>query len=172
MTPNLGDWRAAIAAENERLGIRSIPARPMLGASREPTPAPDATPMLGASKWNPPQAGRGKHQAGSMNKLETRYAQHLELRRMVGEIRRWTFEPMKLRIAVRTFYTPDFLVVLADGMLELHEVKGHWEDDARVKIKAAARLFPEIQFVAITRPRKLKDWKFEYLKRPLEVPPQ
>jgi hypothetical protein len=30
--------------------------------------------------------------------------------------------------------------MLADGQLQAHEVKGHWEDDARVKIKVAASL--------------------------------
>lgn len=30
----------------------------------------------------------------------------------------------------------------ADGVLELHEVKGFWSDDARVKIKVAADRFP------------------------------
>ena len=47
------------------------------------------------------------------------------------------------------FYTPDFLVILADGRIELHEVKGHWEDDARVKIKVAAAQKPWFTFVAV-----------------------
>jgi hypothetical protein len=37
----------------------------------------------------------------------------------------------------------------ADGLLELHEVKGGpWQDDARVKIKVAAALYP-FRFIAI-----------------------
>jgi hypothetical protein len=39
-------------------------------------------------------------------------------------------------------------LMLADGTMELHEVKGHWTDDARVKIKVAAEMYP-FQFQAI-----------------------
>lgn len=152
------DWRAAVAAENQRLGIKDTPARP----SRS---HPDAATQIAATSWKPPQSGRGAHQAGMMNKLETRYAQQLELRRMAGEIRKWSFEPMKLKLADRTYLTIDFNVILPDGAIELHEVKGHWEDDARVKVKMAARLFDEYQIVGVSRPKGLGDWKFEYFKR-------
>lgn len=40
-------------------------------------------------------------------------------------------------MADKTFYSPDFIVPALD-CIEVHEVKGHWEDDARVKIKVAA----------------------------------
>lgn len=33
----------------------------------------------------------------------------------------------------------------------MHEIKGFREDDARVKIKVAARLFPEFAFVGVQR---------------------
>ena len=48
------------------------------------------------------------------------------------------------------------------GTMEIHETKGHWEDDARVKIKVAATLFP-FRFFAITQGRKEKkgQWIFE-----------
>ena len=45
--------------------------------------------------------------------------------------------------------------MLGDGTLECHEVKGHWEDDARVKIKCAAEKFP-FRFVAM-KPRTKKN---------------
>jgi hypothetical protein len=32
--------------------------------------------------------------------------------------------------------------MLADGSIELHEVKGFFEDDAKVKVKVAASMFP------------------------------
>jgi hypothetical protein len=34
-------------------------------------------------------------------------------------------------------------------VLEMHEVKGFWQDDARVKIKVAASIYP-FRFVAVT----------------------
>ena len=58
------------------------------------------------------------------------------------------FEGIKLRLADNTFYTPDFAVMSADGVMECHEVKGFWQDDARAKIKVAADLYP-FRFVAI-----------------------
>jgi hypothetical protein len=62
----------------------------------------------------------------------------------------YKFEGLKLRLADNTFYTPDFVVMAADGVLECHEVKGHWQDDARVKIKVAASLYP-FRFFAVKK---------------------
>ncbi|TAN00946.1 MAG: hypothetical protein EPN45_13510 [Rhizobiaceae bacterium] len=93
-----------------------------------------------------------------MNKTEAAYAQHLELRRAVGEVQWYAYEGLKFRLADNTFYTPDFAVMLADGTLEAHEVKGFWEDDARVKIKVAASLFP-LQFIAVKKDKS--GWSFE-----------
>ena len=108
------------------------------------------------------QPARLRHTSGEMNKTEAAYAQELEMRKRVGEIEWWAFESIKLRLADRTFYTPDFAVVIAGGMC-FHEVKGHWEDDARVKIKVAAKLFPHFTFIALTK-IPVKDgggWKVE-----------
>ena len=33
-------------------------------------------------------------------------------------------------------------MLASDGVIECHEVKGFWTDDARVKIKIAAELYP------------------------------
>ena len=86
---------------------------------------------------------------GEMNKLERRYSEQLEAWRLTGEIQWWKYDAIKLRLADKTFYTPDFLVMKADSTLEVHETKGHWEDDARVKIKVAAEAYPLFRFVAI-----------------------
>jgi len=96
--------------------------------------------------------------AGSMNKLETAYAQRLELLRQSGQIRNFRFEAVKLRLAENTFYTPDFYVV-TEQEIQLHEVKGFWEDDARVKIKVAAFEYPEFQFIAVKKNKG--EWIFE-----------
>ncbi len=85
-----------------------------------------------------------------MNKLEQRYARFLELQHLAGVVASWRYEAVKLRLAGRTWYTPDFFVVLADGSTEFHEVKGsHWEDDARVKFKVSAEQWPEWTFIAM-----------------------
>jgi len=90
----------------------------------------------------------GRLKTGQMNKTEAAYAQHLEIRRAAGEILWYRFEGVKLRLADNTFYSPDFSVLLADGTLECHEVKGFWQDDARVKIKVAADQYP-MRFIAV-----------------------
>ena len=108
-------------------------------------------------------AKRARHVPGRMNKTEERYSWELEARKRAGEVLWWAFEPVKLRLAEKTFYSPDFLVVLADCTMEMHEVKGHWEDDARVKIKVAAQAYPMFGFVAV-QPEAMKrggGWRVE-----------
>jgi hypothetical protein len=95
-----------------------------------------------------------------MNTLESKYAQLLDHRLHAGEIVKYSFESLKLKLAKRTFYTPDFEVVTPE-CIEIHEVKGFWEDDARVKIKVAAKLFPEFKFVAVQF--KKKKWLYEII---------
>lgn len=87
---------------------------------------------------------------GQMNKLEASYAQHLKELQQFGQIAGFFYESMKFKLADKTYYTPDFLVLMTDGFIELHEVKGFWEDDARVKIKVAADKFP-FKFKAIKK---------------------
>lgn len=96
---------------------------------------------------------------GGMNKTEQRYGQHLAIRHLAGEVIWYAFEPFKLRLAKRTWYTPDFAVMLQDRSLEIHEVKAHWEDDARVKIKVAAETYSMFKFVAVKWVKKA--WQFE-----------
>jgi len=115
------------------------------------------------------RARRVQHQPGRMNQLETRYAELLEIgtRTKPQEVARWRFEPLKLRLADRTFYEPDFCVVTPEGFIEFHEVKGFWEDDARVKVKVAAEMYPEYRFVAVTCNRR-DGWKYEHFNEAID----
>jgi hypothetical protein len=90
----------------------------------------------------------GRLKTGQMNKTEQAYAQHLSNEQHAGLIQWHKFEGIKLRLADNTFYTPDFAVMSADGVMECHEVKVFLQDDARAKIKVAADLYP-FRFVAI-----------------------
>lgn len=84
-----------------------------------------------------------KHTPGVMNKTETRYSEHLAALVQARQLAWFRFDCIKLRLADKTFYSPDFLVMTMDGQLECHDAKGGpSEDDARVKIKVAASLFP------------------------------
>jgi hypothetical protein len=97
----------------------------------------------------------GRLKTGEMNKTEAAYDSLLRERQGLGFIVWYKFEPIKLRLADNTFYTADFAVLANDLVLELHEVKGFWQDDARVKIKVAASLYP-FRFIAVT-PRAKKN---------------
>lgn len=107
--------------------------------------------------------GRRQHTPGTMNKTEAKYAEELNAAMRKGEIEWWAFEPVKLKLADKTYYTPDFCVMNIDGTIDFIETKGFWEDDARVKIKVAAKLFPMFRFVAlIPQSKKLGGgWKRE-----------
>lgn len=101
---------------------------------------------------------RGRHEPGKMNKTEQFFAADLDLCKKAGEIRDWKFEAIRLTLADRCTYTPDFCVEMANGDLVMVEVKRvwkgkrgpHWEDDARAKIKFAAKEFREwFQFYGV-----------------------
>lgn len=102
--------------------------------------------------------GRVKRQVGEMNKTELAYSSYLENLKQAGIIDWYCFEGIKLRLAKNTSYTPDFFIMMHDGTLECREVKGYWEDDARVKIKVAAELFP-FKFIAVKKNKN--DWTEE-----------
>jgi len=85
---------------------------------------------------------QGRLKPGQMNKSERAYASHLERMKNAGLILWYRFEALKLRLADNTFYTPDFAVLAADMVIECHEVKGFWMDDAKAKIKIAAEMYP------------------------------
>jgi hypothetical protein len=105
---------------------------------------------------------RGRVRPDGMNNTEAAYRDILWARQVAGEILWFRYEAVKLRLADATFYSPDFVLMLADGTLEVHEVKGHWEDDARVKIKVAAAAYP-FRFIAVTPVAKKHGggWKIE-----------
>jgi hypothetical protein len=109
------------------------------------------------------EAGRfalGRLPVGTMNKTEAAYDAHLQQLRHAGEILWHKFEGVKLRLADNTFYTCDFAVLAKDGFMEMHEVKGFWQDDARVKIKVAASIYP-FRFVAVTARAKKRGGGWE-----------
>ena len=103
---------------------------------------------------NRPMFALGRLKTGQMNKTEAAYAHTLDALVHSQEIAWYKFEGVKLRLADNTFYTPDFVVMAANGLIEMHEVKGFWQDDARAKIKIAADMYP-FKFMAVkVRPKK------------------
>ncbi len=107
-----------------------------------------------------PAPARGVYKAGEPNKLEQSYARRLDLQKIAGEVIDYRFEPVKLLLSPTCTYKPDFLVILpAAARFEFHEVKGHWEEDARIKFKWAIDSYPWFTFVGVQY--RKREWIFE-----------
>lgn len=60
-----------------------------------------------------------------------------------GKIKWFAYEPFRLRLADNTTYTPDFAYLTTGGQLVFVEAKGPFmRDDANVKLKVAAEMYP------------------------------
>ena len=108
-----------------------------------------------------PQNRPPAHTFGEMNGLEKRYSLHLETEKALGLIQDWRFEPLKLLLAPKTTFTGDFVVKMPDGSLELRETKGWWEEDARLKIKWAAKDFRWMFRRIVGVKWERGDWQYE-----------
>lgn len=100
---------------------------------------------------------RPRCKPGVMNGIETKYSFVLEDLKRSGQIKDWMFDPFNLRLADKCFYRPDFAVITEDE-LQIHEVKGFWEDDALAKTKVAAEKFWFFKFVGVTH--KKGQWEY------------
>jgi len=108
------------------------------------------------------QFAKGRRKPGEMNGTERKMADFLDAKKQAGEVLAYWFEQYTFKLAKDTRYTPDFAVMLANYELQFWEVKGFWRDDAKVKIKTAAAMFPH-QFIGCRlRPNKRGGgWEFE-----------
>lgn len=109
------------------------------------------------------RGGRGlRLKPGERNKSEAEYeSQVLEPAKRAGDIIDFWFQDFTFKLAADCRYTPDFVVLANDGVMEVHEIKGTQkikkagtdpkaklgskafvEDDAKVKIKVFANKFP------------------------------
>jgi len=96
-----------------------------------------------------------RRQPGKMNRYEEMYLEQI-LHPLLssGEVSKILYEGITLKLADRLRYTPDFTVILSNGTVEFHEVKGFWKDDAKAKIKMAAAIFPARFVAAVPKIRK------------------
>jgi len=91
---------------------------------------------------------------GYRSTWEQQYALHLAALQADGEIVSWSYETLKLTLAYRTTYTPDFLVTMEDGTQELQEVKGYRRQAGLVKLKIAAHTYPQYRFRLVTKGKR------------------
>jgi len=77
------------------------------------------------------------------NNDERRYAADvLEPLKEKGAIVDWRYEQVRFQLAKGTAYTPDFMIIWEDGVVEFVEYKGWRRPTGIVKIKVAAEKFP------------------------------
>ncbi len=96
-----------------------------------------------------------------MNKTEARMAAVLDGWKRDGTIDAWAYEGWTIKLARDTRYTPDFWVWKADRV-EFIEVKGFFRDDAKVKIKVAARMYPMFTFYVCRWAKDHFEWERIY----------
>ena len=91
--------------------------------------------------------GRGLIRPPGMNRLEAAYADHLEQRRVAGDIIAWDFEPERLVLANRCTYTPDFRLLAPDGGVSFPRDQGLFARGflAQVEIR---RSVPPLSFLS------------------------
>lgn len=115
----------------ERLGLGHLFPTESKPLPIAPPPAPTRAPSDG------------------MNKLERAFWERASARFGGRHVHR---EGLTVRLAGRTRYTPDFFIVPDDAYrYELYEIKGFMRDDAAVKLKVAAEMYPCFSFYLVTR---------------------
>lgn len=120
-------------AEAVRAGIGHLhPDHP--GAA----PPPAATPAAPARKLTLNVLGQ--------NKTEARFDRLLEQLKRDGRILDFRWEPIKIRLAGRTWFKVDFIVQRNNLTLAAVEIKGFMRDDAAVKLKVAPEVFPFMDY--------------------------
>jgi hypothetical protein len=96
---------------------------------------------------------KARRVVGRMNGLEANYAANFLAHKP------HFFEAVTLKLAHDTRYTPDFMVMESDGTITFIECKGFWREDAKVKIKVAAEMYPMFRFRAVRYSKKM--WHVE-----------
>lgn len=99
------------------------------------------------------------HRRGEMNTTEAKYEREVLIpAKEAGLILAYEFESQRLQLAKLTYWTPDFVVLLADLTIEFIDVKGtriQDEQAQRVKVKIAAEKYWYYRFkVAKQQTRK------------------
>lgn len=129
-----------------------------LDAGSAANPAPS---HIGASGASPIRVKFTSHKTTDeekLNKTEKAYLAYLR-----GLNPQWLgIQNVTLKLADDTRYTPDFVAIDNCGIFHAREVKGFFRDDAKVKIKVAARQFTWIRFTLAFKDGN--GWRHEEVK--------
>ena len=131
--------------------LSSLPARYQQQASRQLEGKPVATPtVVSTGKKRLRQSSTG------LNKTEAAFLEHLRATHPGAQIHSQAIT-LKLGNGVR--YTPDFVI---PPHVAAYECKGFMRDDAAVKVKVAASLYPWITFFLVSK-RKGGGWDIQQM---------
>ena len=120
----------ALLRRNQHLNATALPA------GLEHFPRPAITQQVAESK-----------DVQKLNKTERAFLEYLRREhRWIG------VQCLTLKLGDDCRYTPDLWTHGSDGFTAW-EVKGFWRDDAKVKIKVAARIYPMIRFIVVSKDR-------------------
>ena len=75
------------------------------------------------------------------NKWELAYRDFLDLQKKAGVIRHYEFNRIQFWIGPSLWYKPDFFVIMPNGSIEIHEVKGLERRAGINKFKSAAGMY-------------------------------
>jgi hypothetical protein len=91
------------------------------------------------------QEGRG------MNKTEWDFKATCQAAWLKGQILSHYRPENPFRLAGNTVYSPDRIVKELDERISVIEIKGHMRDDAAVKLKVAAHMYPQYRWLLVKR---------------------
>lgn len=113
-----------------------------------PAKTPEEEKILRAHEMTKRFQALGRLPKDRMNKTEAAYVAYvLDPQKQRGEIIDWKFHSMNIRLADKTFYEVDFLVLHADMSVAIHETKGEFTTDkGQMKIKLCAEVLPWFRF--------------------------
>ncbi len=118
-----------------------------LNAHLGPVPARDCDVLSKPSQQSTTQQASESKDVQKLNKTERAFYEQLcREHRWVG------VQCLTLKLGDDCRYTPDLWTHGNDGFTAW-EVKGFWRDDAKVKIKVAARMYPMLRFIVVTKSR-------------------
>lgn len=95
-----------------------------------------------------------------LNKTEKAY---LAVLRSLG-VKLLGIQNITLKIADDCRFTPDFNYLAESGVMIFVDVKGFQREDALIKIKVAARTFPQFGFVIVKRAKTIGGWEETEIK--------
>lgn len=121
---------------------------------------PATAETLSETGRTPETACRQTTDEAKLNKTERAFLEYLRGPMSPCQGQWIGVQSITLKLAHDCRYTPDFMTV--GFAYTFWEVKGWWRDDARVKIKVAARLFPWATFIAVKKTKS--GWEKEIIK--------